>query len=103
MTTETIHTDYETIERPTQDYRISTKVMYVVEQKQYKCRARLYKSHGGRIHNARRDKLFGKSLYVEHKQSIETALETCIEQCREKMDELEDAKDVSIEVTVSDE
>lgn len=98
---ELIHSDFETIERPNQNYRITTRVEYRVARSNYQCRAILYKSRNGRP-RFDRDKLYKSTATVSDEEDISRNLEDCIESCRKKLDEIEDAKDVSIEVSIDE-
>lgn len=96
-----VHSDFETIERNGQSYRISTYVDYRVHQEDYRCRAKLYKQYGGKVRPENR--MHRKSGFTSDKTEIDDVLEQCIESCKEKLDEIEDAKDVSVEVSITDE
>lgn len=99
---ELIHSDFETIERENQDYRISTRVEYRVGTSDYRCKATLFKSYNGRILDGRRDRMHRSTAIVSDKGYISENLEDCIDACKRKLDEIEDAKDVSVEVEITD-
>jgi hypothetical protein len=100
MSNEIVHTDFETIEREDQDYRISTRVEYRVGTQDYVCKAKLYKSYNGRVLDARRDRLHRSTAIVSEKDDVSGALEDCIDDCSRKIDEIEEATDVSVEVSI---
>lgn len=100
--TERIHSDFETIERDSQNYRISTRVNYRPTRQEYRCKATLYKSYGGRVQYPEADRMYRSTAVVSEKDSIEVNLEECINSCKRKLDEIEDAKDVSVDVTITD-
>lgn len=102
-TTERIHSDFETIERPNQTYRISTRVEYRVGMNDYRCKADLWKQYGGRCRDPKRNRLNRTTRITSDKIEIDELLEECIEACKEKLDEVEDAKDVSVSVDITDE
>lgn len=99
---ETVHSDFETIKRETQEYRISTSVRYRIKYDDYKCKAILYRSSNGRIMDEKRDRLCVATGKTSDKQEVQSILEDCIQSCKEKMDEIEDAKDILVEVNISD-
>jgi hypothetical protein len=97
---ELIHSDFETIERENQNYRISTRVEYRVATQDYRCKATLFKSHNGRVQFPRRDRMHRSTSVTSDKSEIDGELSDCIDSCKEKLNEIEDAKDVSVEVTI---
>jgi len=99
---ELLHSEFETIERENQDYRISTRVEYRVGTSDYRCKATLFKSFNGKILDARHDRLSRSTAIVSDKADISENLEDCIDACKRKLDEIEDAKDVSVEVDIVD-
>lgn len=101
MTTELIHSDFETIERGGKHYRISTHVEYRVAPGNYRCKATLYRSRNGRP-RFDRDKKYRRSSIASDSEEIDDVLSDCIEACQQKLDEIEEAKDVSVEVNISD-
>jgi len=95
-----IHSSFETIERENQSYRISAYVKYRAHQEDYKCYAKLYKQYGGKVRPDNR--MHRKSGFTSDKEEIDDVLEQCIESCKEKLDKIEDAKDVSVSVSITD-
>lgn len=98
--TETIHSDFETIERENQNYRISTYVKYRIASGDYQCKAILFESHNGRVLDASHDMRHKRTEIVSNEDDISSSLEACIESCKQTMNEIEDAKDVSVEVSI---
>lgn len=99
-TTEQVHSDFECIDRPNQTYRISTRVEYRVAAEDYQCKADLWKQYCGKVRDPKRNRLNRSTRITSDKSEIDTLLEECIEECKEKLDEVEDAKDVSVEVEI---
>jgi hypothetical protein len=99
---ELIHSDFETLYRE-REWRISTRVEYRPGQEQYKCKATLFRSRNGRILDGRRDRKHRRSEITSDKEEIEELLEDCIESCKDKLDKIEDAKQISVDVDITDE
>lgn len=93
-----VHSDFETIKRNGQSYRISTYVDYRVHQQDYRCCAKLYKQYGGKVRP--KNRMHRKSGLTSDKSEIDDVLEQCVDSCKEKLDEIEDAKDVSVDVSI---
>lgn len=100
MKTERIHSDFETISQYRQEYRISTSVEYLIQRNTYRCKATLFKSWGGKILDERQDRMYRSKYIASEKEDVDTVLSDCIEECRTKLDEIEDSKDISIEVNI---
>lgn len=99
---ETLHSDFETIERENQNYRISTRVTYRTSMNDYICKAHLYKSYGGRVRDTSRHRIHSSKNIVSDETEIEDALEECVDSCKETLDTFEEAKNVSIDVNIND-
>jgi hypothetical protein len=102
MSEELIHTDFETIERD-KEWRISTRVEYRTGREQYKCKATLFRSRNGRVQWPESDRKHRRSEITSNKEEIDTLLEDCIESCKDKLDKIEDARNVSVNVDITDE
>lgn len=92
---ELIHTDFETIERENQTYRISTEIRFI--NGQYRCSAILWKSSNGKV----RGKPLYKKTHQANKESAEDKLGECIEACSDYMDEVEEARSLDVNVNIS--
>jgi hypothetical protein len=93
---ELIHTDFETIERQGSKYRISTRVEY--RGGKFRCKAKLYRSRGGRV---RGDPLKRSTGVVSDKGEVEQTLENCIGRCKNYLDDVVEAKELEVDVTIS--
>jgi hypothetical protein len=93
-----VHKDFETIERENQTYRITTEVEYVSNWNAYKCSAFLHKSYGGKARN----QIANFNTKVSDKEKIDTELTSCVKKCKREIDKIEEAKDMNIEVNISE-
>jgi hypothetical protein len=96
MESELIHTDFETIERKGDKYRISTRVEYRGDK--FRCKAKLYRSRGGRV---RGDPLKHSTGVVSDKEEVEQTLENCIGRCKNYLDDVVEAKELDVDVTIT--
>lgn len=96
MKGELIHTNFETITEYDQDYRISTKVRFVASGT-FKCKACLWKSHGGKV---RGEPLYKTRKRTDDESEVEMKLQECVDRCNEKIEDVERAKLLEIDVTV---
>jgi hypothetical protein len=96
MESELLHTDFETIERKGDKYRISTRIEF--QGGSYRCKAKLYRSRGGRVRGEPLKRSIG---VVKEKQAVEETLENCIGRCKNYLDDVVDAKELDVDVSIT--
>lgn len=93
---ETIHTDFQTITKYDQDYRVSTKVEFSASGTFYST-VRLYKSYNGKVKG---NPLYKTRSQTRNEDEIEKVLQEDVDRCCEKIDDIERAKLLDIDVRV---